>query len=84
MNITLSVDEKTVESARAVARQQGTSLNALIREYIEHLAGQRSGEETLAEFEATWAEVDRSAGGSGKKFSREELYAERLERYRGR
>lgn len=84
MNLTLAVDEKTVARAREVARQQGTSLNSLIREYIESLAGQRSGEEILSEFEAMWAEVDRSSGGSGKAFDRDELYAERLDRYRER
>jgi hypothetical protein len=86
MNLTLSVDERTVERAREVARQQGTSLNALIREYIELLANQTSGEELLKEFEADWAEVDQSSTGStrGYKFNREEIYAERLDRYKGR
>jgi len=65
-----------------VARQQGTSLNALIRAYIEHLAGQVSGEQLLAEFEALWA----TPGDSGGKhtFDRDELYAERSDRYKRR
>jgi hypothetical protein len=81
MNLTLAVDDKTVDRAREVARQQGTSLNALIRDYIDHLAGQLSGEDILAEFEAIWAEPGNSGG---KPFSREEVYAERLNRYRPR
>jgi hypothetical protein len=81
MNLTLSVDEEAVERARQVARQQGTSLNALIRDYIEHLAGELTGDEILAEFEAMWKEPGNSGG---QRFSREELYADRLHRGRAR
>jgi hypothetical protein len=81
MNLTLAVDEALIERAREAARQQGTSLNALIREFIEQLAGQTSGEQLLADFEALWAETE--GGSEGKyKFNRDELYAERLERYK--
>lgn len=86
MNLTLSVDERTVEIAREVARQQGTSLNALIREYIELLANQATGDGLLQEFQELWAEIDRSPGGSsrGYKFDREQLYEDRLGRYKGK
>jgi predicted HicB family RNase H-like nuclease len=43
MNLTLSVDDKLVEKARQVASRQGTSLQALVRQYIETLAGSREG-----------------------------------------
>jgi hypothetical protein len=78
MNLTLSVDERLVERAREVARRQGTSLNALIRDYIEGLAGQLTGDQILREFEAMWAEPGNSAG---RPFKRDELYEERLSRY---
>jgi len=61
MNLPLSVDDGPVERAREVARQQGTSLNALIRDYIEGLAGQ-AGDEIPSEFEAMWAEPGNSGG----------------------
>jgi hypothetical protein len=80
MNLTLAVDERMVERAREIARQQGTSLNALIREYIELLANQVTGDELLTEFQQMWAEIDRSPGGGnrGYKFDREQLYEDRL------
>lgn len=78
MNLTLAVDDSLVERARQVARQQGTSLNALIRDYIETLAGQVAGDEILSEFETMWAEPGNSGG---KPFKRDELYDERLNRY---
>jgi hypothetical protein len=86
MNITLAVEETTVERAREVARQQGTSLNALIREYIELLANQSTGDELLKEFEEMWAEIDRLGSGSRRayKFDRDEIYEERLGRYKGK
>ena len=86
VNLTLAVDEGTVERAREVARQQGTSLNALIREYIELLANQDTGDELLSAFQELWAEIDRSTSGSnrGYKFDREQLYEDRLGRYKGK
>jgi hypothetical protein len=81
MNVTLSLDETIVERAREVARQQGTSLNQLVREYIESLAGELSGEDVLAEFEAMWKEPGDSGG---RPFQRDEIYEERLGRYRPR
>lgn len=81
MNLTLSVEDRVVERAREVARQQGTSLNALIRDYIQGLAGQAGGDDILREFESMWAEPGNSGG---KPFKREELYEDRLNRYRPR
>jgi len=79
-NITLSVDEKSVARAREVARQQGTSLNALIRDYIERIAGQRSGAEIYRELERLWAKGTGRSGGA--RFRREDAYEERLGRSR--
>ena len=39
MNLTLSVDEQTVNRARKKAQALGKSLNQLIREYLQRLAG---------------------------------------------
>lgn len=82
MNITLSADDKTVARAREVARQQGTSLNALIRDFIERLAGLRSGAATIDELERLWGEG--SGDSHGQKIHREEAYEERLGRTRVR
>ncbi|MDB4952549.1 MAG: hypothetical protein JWO36_118 [Myxococcales bacterium] len=81
MNITLVVDEDTVERAREVARQQGTSLNALIREYIERLAGRPTGAAVATRLEAHWKQDPPGHSEPGWRFSRDELYDERLGRY---
>jgi hypothetical protein len=81
MNLTLSIDEHLVEQAREAARLRGTSLSSLIREYIEVLAGKAGGEQVLASFEALW----KDAGSSGAKAShRDDLYDERMSRYKPR
>ena len=50
MNITRSADPKLIEQSRQAARQQGTSLNALIRSYLVQLSGQTPNETTGEEF----------------------------------
>lgn len=79
-NITLAVDEKTVEKAREVARHQGKSLNALIREYIEHLAGHPEDLSILQQLEQLWAAGGGHSGGYS--FRRDDAYEDRLERSR--
>jgi hypothetical protein len=81
MNLTLSVSDEVVERAREAARHQGTSLNALVRRYLESLAGMRTGEDLAGQFDALW---DQHSGHSGGwRFNREELYEERLDRSGG-
>lgn len=76
VNITLSVDEQIVARAREVARQHGTSLNALIRDYIRQLAGQGRGAEIHRRLVQLW---DEGSGGSGGyDFRREDAYEGRI------
>lgn len=50
MNITLSVDERIAEKARAAAQAMGKSLNQAVRDYLEQLAGQDQLEAELEQF----------------------------------
>ncbi len=50
MNVTLSVDEKTLTKARKRAEALGTSVNQLIRDYLLKLAGADNAEQTIEEF----------------------------------
>jgi hypothetical protein len=80
LNITLSADEKIIERARKAAQSMGKSLNQAVRDYLEQLA---AGEEGLdAELEALHSMAGRGNSG-GQRFSRDDLYSERLERQRG-
>jgi hypothetical protein len=78
MNLTLSVDEQTVERARQVAQAQGMSLNELIRKYLERLAGRDSYAEISARLQKLWAEPPDAPRGADDdkpyKFNREDAY----------
>ena len=83
MNLTLSVDDDVVERARTVAASQGTSLQALVRRYLETLAGKPTGNELVKRIEEGWRASDEYfARHPAKpfKFNRDEIYAERLDR----
>ena len=79
MNLTLSVDEHTAAQARLAAQAMGKSLNQLVREYLEQLAGRATVEGEITEFVALCGQGD----SGGARFDRESLYAERLDRFRG-
>ncbi len=75
MNITLSIDDEVIHRARRRAEVLGTSVNQLVREYLEQLAGKTDPNEDAAEFE----KLSRLAQGNsgGWKFNREELHERR-------
>lgn len=73
-NLTLSVDEEVVRRAREVARQQGATLNAMLRRYLEVLAGRNAGQRAAEEL----MELYRTQGGcsGGKRVRRQDAYDE--------
>jgi hypothetical protein len=44
-NLTITVDEEVLKRARLRATEQGTSVNAVVRHYLEQYAGTRSAQE---------------------------------------
>ena len=56
MNVTLSIDEKLLARARELAHQRGTSVNQLIRDYLERLTGRSGPEEVMEQLERLWSE----------------------------
>lgn len=71
-NITLSADERLIEKARREAARRGKSLNQLIRDYLEELAGDRVASN---EFERL-RELSRLAHGrrGDWQFDRDEIH----------
>jgi hypothetical protein len=72
MNITLSMDERLVRRARKKASAMGKSLNQLVREYLERLAGSDDAERDVAELR----QLSREPRGRarGWRFNRDELH----------
>ncbi len=80
-NLTITVDEHTLKRARMRALQEDTSVNAVLRSYLEEYSGVR---QERREAGRKILELARSSGaGSGGEGlpKREELYEERLGRY---
>jgi antitoxin component of RelBE/YafQ-DinJ toxin-antitoxin module len=75
MNLTLSVDDEVVHQARRRAEAMGTSVNQLVREYLQQLAGKPDRAALVEEFR----ELTRNAKGDSKgwKFNREEIHERR-------
>jgi hypothetical protein len=78
MNVTLSADEKLVAKARAYARAHNTTLNQIIREYMERLTGRLSGAEAAREFRAT-ALAHPGRSPEGFRFDREAVHDRRTD-----
>jgi hypothetical protein len=72
MNITLSIDDEVIHRARRQADVLGTSVNQLVRDYLEQLAGRRDPVAEAAEF----TRLSRLSHGNsrGWKFNREEIH----------
>lgn len=72
-NLTLRIDEKLLDQARRTAMEQGTSVNSLIREYLEQyvVANDRreQARKNILEMCEKWT-VD----SGGRTWTREELY----------
>ncbi len=72
-NVTLSIDEENLRQARILALQEGTSLNAVIREFVEsYIAGHKHYQQVTGRI-LEQAEHSRYNSG-GRKWTREELH----------
>jgi hypothetical protein len=76
MNVTLSVDDELLKEAREVARKQGTSLNDMIRSYLQTVVGVRSGDALVEELDQLWSDHPGHSGGGS--FDRADAYKGRL------
>jgi len=75
MNVTLSIDDEVMQRARRRAEVLGTSVNQLVREYLEQLAGKTDPNEDAAEFERL--SLLAKGDSRGWKFDREQLHERR-------
>lgn len=81
-NLTITVDEETVKRARIRALEEGTSVNAVLRGYLEEYAGVKR------ERREAWRKIRELAESSGVGSDgealpkREELYDRKILRNR--
>lgn len=73
-NLTIAVDEETVKRARMRALEEGTSVNAVLRDYLESYAGvNRERREAWRKIRELARSSGMGSGGEGLP-KREELY----------
>ena len=70
MNLTLSVDEQLVARARKKANALGKSLNQLMRDYLQKLAGEDDPERSIEEFK----QLSGHGHSRGWRFNRDEIH----------
>ena len=70
MNVTLSIDEQIVARARKKADALGKSLNQLIRDYLQKLAGSDDPERSIEEFK----QLSNRGHSRGWRFNRDEIH----------
>lgn len=82
-NLTITVDEETVKRARIRALEEGTSVNALLRDYLEEYSGVRRERSEALERILAASEEETSAGttSGGRGWTRDDIHEERLGRY---
>lgn len=70
MNITLSIDEQLAARARKRAEALGKSLNQMIRDYLQKLAGGDDPERSIEEFR----QLSGKGHSRGWRFDRNEIH----------
>lgn len=79
-NLTITVDDATLRRARVKAAEQGTSVNAVLRNELERFAGLAKQQSIAEEFLAVADEIAGSSGPEGHNWKREDLYEERMKK----
>jgi plasmid stability protein len=72
-NLTVTIDDEVLKRARLRATEQGTSVNAVVRDYLEQYAGTRSAQEQALVALLALSEQARSRRGR-RKWTRDELH----------
>lgn len=73
-NLTLTIDDDILRRARIRALELGTSVNALVREYLGQVAGRSTAAEGIAEFLDATRGSGAGSGGEGRTWTRDDLY----------
>ena len=73
-NLTITVDERLLKRARMRALEDGTSVNALLRAYLERYAGSGEAGEALGAFVRLARNGTATSGPRGRTWTREELH----------
>jgi hypothetical protein len=78
-NLTLQLDSEVIRRARVVAAKRGTSVSALVARELIELADREDRYERARQRAEALMAAAKPRGG--RRWTRDEVYAERLDRY---
>ena len=81
MNLTITVDDELLRRARIRALDQGTSVNAVVREFLESYAGAEEEQRARSQLVELARASSASSGAGGRSWTRDDIYSERFDRY---
>ena len=73
-NLTLTIDAEVLRRARIRALERGTSVNAVVRDYLGRFARADDPGAALREFARLAKAGGSGSGPGGRRWTREELY----------
>jgi len=73
-NLTLTLDDDLLKRARIRALERDTSVNALVRDYLERLAGQASEADAIRGLIELAQNSESGSGPEGRTWTRDELH----------
>ena len=73
-NLTLSIDDDLLRRARIRALESGTTVNGVVRRYLETFAGADQSRRALAELVAIAERSPASSGPQGRAWTRDDIY----------
>lgn len=76
-DLTLTLDDDTLRRARIRALEQGTSVDALVRDYLQGFAEDSAAEQAIRSFLEATRGTHAGSGPQGRTWTREELYEQR-------
>ncbi len=73
-NLTLTIDESVLRRARIRALEEGTSVNAVVRQHLQRYAGDDDSRDAMRRILELARKSRASSGPSGRTWTRDELY----------
>ena len=73
-NLTLTIEDGVLRRARLRALEQGTSVNALVRDYLGAFAGESDAREGVRSFLALTEAGSAGSGEEGRTWTRDDAH----------
>lgn len=73
-NLTITIDDEVLRRARIRALEQGTSVNSLLRAYLEAYANPQEHMDVRVEFARLAQQAQCGSGPGGRRWTRDDLH----------